>query len=159
MKKILLALALFFGLASVGVAAEKEGKKYNVKDLVDARVCIKDMKIDADVCSFSESIVLHIRTFRLARDYENKHEEAKEAGNEDEANKLLARSDNLVVEAAQHMLKACTIWEETSHKSQQFILYSVVYTNPAGEDKPIWDSQEQRILECEWAEDTSGAYG
>ena len=156
MKKILLALALFFGLASVGVAAEKEGKKYNVKDLVDARVCIKDMKIDADVCSFSESIVLHIRTFRLARDYENKHEEAKEAGNEDEANKLLARSDNLVVEAAQHMLKACKIWGETSYRGRQFILDSVVYTSLAGEDKPLWDSSESIIIECEKAEEFLG---
>ena len=156
MKKILLALALFFGLASVGVAAEKGGKKYNVKDLVDATVCIMDMKIDAYVCRFSDAMMLHISTSRLARDYGNKHEEAKKAGNEDEANKLLARANKLFVESAQHMLEACKIWGGISYAGRQFIWDSVVGTTRDGEDKPLWNSQEERILECEKAEEFLG---
>ena len=156
MKKILLGLALFFGLASVGVAAEKEGKKYNVKDLVDIMVCIGDIRVDTKVCHFSDATLLYISTSRLARDYENKHEEAKKAGNEDEANKLLARANKLAVESARHMLKACKIWERTSYRGRQFIWDSVVVTTRDGEDVPLWNSREDMILNCEWAEDVLG---
>ena len=156
MKKILLALALFFGLASVGVAAEKQGKKYNVKDLVDRDRCYDEIKIDSDVCYFSDAIMLNVSTFRLAQDYNTKHEEAKKAGNEDEANKLLARANKLFVESAQHMLEACKIWGRISYAGRQFIWDSVVGTTRDGEDKPLWNSQEERILECEKAEEFLG---
>lgn len=156
MKKILLGLALFFGLASVGVAAEKEGKKYNVKDLVDRDRCYDEIKIDSDVCYFSDAIMLNVSTFRLAQDYNTKHEEAKKAGNEDEANKLLARANKLAVESARHMLKACKIWERTSYRGRQFIWDSVVVTTRDGEDVPLWNSREDMILNCEWAEDVLG---
>lgn len=152
MKKILLALALFFGLASVGVAAEKQGKKYNAKDLLDDMVCIRDIRIDAEVCYFSDAVMLNISAVQLALDYKHKYEEAKKAGNENEANKLLARANKLFVEAAQHMLKACKIWDRTSYRGRQFILDSVVYTTWFGEDTLLWDSSESIILECEKAE-------
>ena len=153
MKKILLALALFFGLASVGVAAEKGGKKYNVKDLVDARVC-SELSIDANVCLFSSVAVPILDT--TYGEYLKGYLKAKKAGNMHKANEIAVSLSELLVGITRHLLKACAIWDKTSYKGRRFLFDSVVYTNLVGEDKPLWDSQEERILECEWAEDVLG---
>ena len=148
MKKPLCVFAALLGLAYA------EAKKYNLEDLLEERVCIKELDIDYRVCQFSDAMMLFVNTSQLYEIYQTKHLEAKRRGDKAEVSKLHPRVEKLVIEGAQHMSNACKIWAKMSYRGRRFIFDSTFYTTRAGATKPVWDSEEAMLSDCEWAERT-----